>query len=61
VCLRADPEGELEVLDAFWGLPADPAYPDLVPSILIYADLVASVDPRNLEAAKLVKEQFIDR
>ena len=34
--------------------------PDLVPPILVYADLVATLDPRNLEAAKLIREQYID-
>lgn len=59
--LRADPEGDLEVLDAFWNFAPDPTWADLVPPILVYADLVASLDPRNLEVARLVKEQFIDR
>lgn len=59
--LQADPQGEIEVLDAFWNFAPDPTWPDLVPPILVYADLVASLDPRNLEVARLVKEQSIDR
>ena len=58
--LRAEPNGNVEILEAFWKLPADPAHPDVVPPILAYADLVATLDPRNLEAAKLVREQLID-
>ncbi len=58
--LRADPEGDIEVLDAFWYLPPTVAYPDVVPPILAYADLIATLDPRNLEVAKLIREQHID-
>jgi hypothetical protein len=58
--LRADPNGNVEILNAFWNLPDDPAHPDIVPPILAYADLVATLDPRNLETAKLLREQFID-
>jgi len=58
--LRADPAGDIEVLDRFWHFDADPAHADLVPPILVYADLVATLDPRNLEVANLVRERFID-
>jgi hypothetical protein len=58
--LRADLEGDIEVLDAFWYLPPTIAYPDVVPPILAYADLIATLDPRNLEVAKLIREQYID-
>jgi hypothetical protein len=59
--LRADANGDVEILDMFWNFPADPATPDVAPPILVYADLAATLDPRNLEAAKLVREQYIDR
>ena len=59
--LRADPNGNIEILDAFWNLPDDPTHLDVVPPILAYADLVATLDPRNLEAAKLIREQYIDQ
>jgi len=58
--LRADPNGNIEILDAFWNLPDDPAHPDVVPPILAYADLVATLDPRNLEAAKMIRKEYID-
>ena len=58
--LRADPDGNIEILDAFWNLPDNPDHPDVVPPILAYADLVATLDPRNLEVAKLIREQNID-
>ena len=58
--LRADPEGDVEILDAFWNFPPDQARPDVVPPILVYADLVATLDPRNIEVAKMVRERYID-
>ena len=58
--LRADPTGNIEILDAFWNLPVNLAHPDVAPPILVYADLVATLDPRNLEVAKLIREQHID-
>lgn len=58
--LRADPKGNVEVLDAFWKLPRDIEHPDVVPPILAYADLVATLDPRNLETAMVLRLEHID-
>jgi len=58
--LRANPTGNLEVLDAFWNFKPDPEYPDLVPPVLAYADLLATRDGRNIEAANLIYEQRIE-
>lgn len=58
--LRADPQGTIEILDAFWHLPPNPNYTDIVPPILAYADLTATLDPRNLEVAKMIREEYID-
>jgi len=58
--LRADPHGDIEILDAFWHLPPNPKHTDVVPPILAYADLIATLDPRNLDVAKLIREQYID-
>lgn len=57
---RADPRGDIEILDTFWHLPPNPIHPDVVPPILAYADLIATLDPRNLEVAKLIFEKHID-
>ncbi|MEI9978955.1 MAG: type IV toxin-antitoxin system AbiEi family antitoxin [Edaphobacter sp.] len=58
--MRLDPKGNTELLQAFWGFPEDPAHPDLVPPLLAYADLIATQDGRNLEAAHLLYEQFLE-
>jgi len=57
--LRADPQGDIEMLDTFWDFPADPDQPDVVPPILAYADLMATHDPRNLDAARLLYDRKI--
>ncbi len=57
--LRAEPNGNVEMLDRFWNFPANIEFPDLAPPILVYADLMASGDGRNMEAAQLVHEQRI--
>jgi hypothetical protein len=58
--LRADPQGTIEILDAFWNFQLEGPQPDLVPPLLVYADLMATLDPRNLEVAKRIREQHID-
>lgn len=52
--LRPDPDGPLEILDAFWPQPAAAQQP-VVPALLAYADLLASHDGRNREAASLLE------
>jgi hypothetical protein len=56
---RADPQGSLEVFDKFWddGLERRP---DVSPLALVYADLLASLDPRAAETARLVQMDWID-
>lgn len=55
--LRPDPNGDIEVLDAFWQLPPDQTHPDVVPPLLAYADLLATLDPRNLEVARMIYDR----
>lgn len=58
-----DEYGNLEVLQKFWDfeLPqADKQHP-LVPPLLVYADLVATGDARNIETAQLIRERFLDQ
>lgn len=58
--LRPDPEGEVEILETFWTFPPNPEHPDVVPPILVYADLTATLDPRNQEVAKLIRDKHIE-
>lgn len=58
--MRLDLNGNTELLQTFWDFPAEPTHPDLVPPLLIYADLMATGDGRKLETARLVYEQFLE-
>lgn len=59
-----DPEGSIEILDMFWDPvklekqnDATGSRMEHVPPLLIYADLVASADPRGRRAAKKIWDQ----
>lgn len=57
--LKPDSYGDIEILDTFWNFHDEQLMPDTVPPLLIYADLLATNDPRNLETAKMIYEQYI--
>ncbi len=57
--LRADLHGAIEILDAFWNFPVPADHPDVVPPLLVYADLVATGDQRNHEIAQQVYERHV--
>lgn len=57
--MRAEPTGNVEILDVFWNFDADKDFPDVVPPLLAYADLLATRDGRDAEAAKMIYEQRI--
>ncbi len=55
--LKKDPNGPVEILKTFWG---DSVYENdvqFVHPLLVYADLLASGDPRNIETANIIYEQ----
>jgi len=56
--LRPDTQGDIETLDAFWDFEDEKPMLETVPPLLVYADLIATLDPRNLETAKLIYEQY---
>lgn len=56
--LRKDPAGNIELLKTFWNIASETDSP-LVNTILIYADLMASGDPRNIETAEIIYEQYL--
>lgn len=56
--LRADPSGPIEILDAFWNLGETSRDQDTAPALLVYADLIRTREPRNLEAAALIRENW---
>ncbi|OGW37627.1 MAG: hypothetical protein A2Y97_10750, partial [Nitrospirae bacterium RBG_13_39_12] len=57
--LRKDTEGDVEILERFWKPAGKLEYEDLVHPILVYADLLATGNQRNIETAKMIYEQHI--
>lgn len=53
--LLRDPQGNVELLEAFWPLTGT----TVCPPLLVYADLLGSFDPRNLEAADLIFKKYL--
>ena len=56
--LRADPAGTLEIIDAFWHLDDTRMKQLTAPPLLVYSDLQRTREPRNAEAAVLIREQL---
>ena len=57
--LKRDPTGDVEILKRFWNPAEIWKYEDLVHPILIYADLLATGNERNIETAKMIYDQHI--
>jgi hypothetical protein len=55
--LRKDPNGDIEILNTFWNVDNEFNRKEIVNPILVYADLMATNDPRNIETAKIIYEQ----
>lgn len=58
--LRKDNRCNLVLMKKFWNFE-NVDYPDITHPILVYADLLATGDPRNIEAAKIIYEKDIVR
>lgn len=57
--LRPDDNGEIEILETFWQLDEVRQPDNTVPPLLVYADLMASTDPRNIETAQLIRDHHL--
>lgn len=54
-------QGNIEILTPFWNFKYDLGDRDVVPPLLVYADLMATGDPRNIEAARIIYEKYLNR
>ncbi len=59
--LKRDPEGNIEILKMFWTFNEPAIRRGWVHPILTYADLMATGQQRNIEAAKVLYEQDVAR
>lgn len=57
--LRPDVNGATEILEAFWTPDAIRHPEDIAPPLVVYADLMATTDPRNIETAKLIRDRYL--
>jgi hypothetical protein len=53
--LLPDPQGDIELLEAFWPFSDT----TVCPPLLVYADLLSSLNPRSLEAAELILKEYL--
>jgi hypothetical protein len=56
--LRKDPNGNVEILKRFWNFHWKTDAIGIVPPLLVYADLMAAGDSRNIEAAEMIYDKF---
>jgi hypothetical protein len=59
--LKKDNNGNTEILERFWNQNVTWEHNELVHPILIYADLLATGDPRNIETAKMIYNDHVLR
>ncbi len=59
--LVPDSDGNVEMIEQFWSADHDNRDAEaVVPPLLAYADLIASYDSRNHEAAERIKARYLD-
>jgi hypothetical protein len=59
--LVPDKEGNIELVQAFWNRELVQPQDGVAPAVLVYADLIASIDSRNHEAAARIKKQYFGK
>ena len=59
--IKKEPNGSIEILRAFWSFEYELEFGNLVHPILIYADLLATGDMRNIETAEIIYEKELTR
>lgn len=59
--LHRDDKGPIELRERFWRFKMTDPVADTVPPLLVYADLLATADARNIEAAQEVYDRFLKK
>ena len=57
--LKPDPNGSIEIVEKFWS-PDIETQPGIAPPLLVYADLLALLEPRAKETAAIIRTNFIE-
>ena len=59
--IKKDPNGDIEILRVFWNFEANWHEKKVVPPLLIYADLLATGEARNIETARMIYGKELNR
>ena len=59
--LRQDKNGDIELRERFWDFENIEPERIVVPPLLTYADLMGTGDPRNIETAKIIYDDYLQR
>lgn len=59
--LKRDPQGKIEIFKTFWNFRLEEQRAQTVPLPLIYADLLATGNDRNIETAKELRDKKLGR
>ncbi|HTK83218.1 MAG TPA: type IV toxin-antitoxin system AbiEi family antitoxin [Bacteroidota bacterium] len=59
--LRKDEAGNVELRERFWRFENNQTDKNLVPPLLVYADLLATANARNIETANLIYDEYLKR
>lgn len=59
--LRQDKNGDVELRERFWDFETVETDKTVVPPLLVYADLMVTGDPRNIETAKHIYDDYLQR
>ncbi|NOY69213.1 MAG: hypothetical protein GXP53_06930 [Deltaproteobacteria bacterium] len=59
--LKKDPDGDVELIKKFWNFDYPWDYDGIAPPLLVYADLMATGNDRNIETARMIYDKFIHR
>ena len=55
--LRKDPQGDVEIVKRFWTLDTQNTRRETVHPLLVYADLIATANDRNIETARMIYDR----
>ncbi len=57
--LQKDPQGDVELVARFWRPETIPPHKDMVHPLLVYADLLATGNQRNIETARMIYDRHL--
>ena len=57
--LKKDPQGDVELVARFWQPETIPPHGDMVHPLLVYADLLATGNQRNIETARMIYDRHL--